>query len=480
MNKTVLFLINGLGIEHSDSCDIYSKEVMPVMDECAVSEMFTQIESSAFDYTTGYQIFSTGSTDALAFPFIDKIVDENAWSKNPVFQKLSSSLQTDNSGNLHIFCFLDSPRINDHLKNFITALAIPNKKVFVHPIMTNPTLEGYKSISKTLAKMNYESSEVMTVGMVFGKNLLDATNHLNEFNDLGRMFFRGNGEKWSDVEQKINSLQSFKIVPTDSKTFCVNDQFALQSNDTIFFYNYDNIDCSKFVEMLINPPAFFNSKVQPGTLHFYSLFPLTNTQNVENLYGNVTSEFSMAKALKQYGIKALVLVDQANLSSVNYMINGLSPTSDGTVDYALTDSGILFQKEQMRAILANPQYSLIVINHRIDTYSDETSIKQAMKQIDDNLAVMKELCKDQYTLVISSLFGIKKEIMMANGQKETVNFSNVLPVIIIDSKINRKQTVLARGSLYSLLATIIKFVNPEAKVDSLLKKKGFLQSILYK
>lgn len=480
MNKVVLFLINGLGIEHSDSCDIYSKEVMPVMDECAVSEMFTQIESSAFDYTTGYQIFSTGSTDALAFPFVDKIVDENSWSQNPLFQNLSSSLQAESSGNLHILCFLDSPRINEHLKNFITALAIPNKKVFVHPIMTNPTLEGYKNISKTLAKMNYESFGNMKVGMVFGKNLLDANNHLNEFNDLGRMFFRGSGEKWSDVDQKINSLLSFKISPADSKVFCVNDQFALQSNDTILFYNYDDVDCSKFVELLNNPPVFFNSKVQPGSLHFYSLFPLANTQNVVNLYGNVTAEFSMAKALKQYGMKALVLIDQANLNSVNYMINGLSPTSDGTVDYALTDSGILFQKEQMQAVLSNPQYPFIVINHRIDLYSDETSMKQAMKQIDDNLAMIKEICKDQYTLVISSLYGIKKEINMANGHRETVNFSNVLPAIIVDPKINKKQTIFARGSLYSLLGTIIKLANPEAKVDSLLKKKGFLQSILYK
>ena len=68
MNKTVLFLINGLGIEHGDSCDIYSKEVMPVMDDAAIHECFSQIESKAVDYTTGYQIFSTGSVDALAFP----------------------------------------------------------------------------------------------------------------------------------------------------------------------------------------------------------------------------------------------------------------------------------------------------------------------------------------------------------------------------------------------------------------------------
>ena len=410
------------------------------------------------------------------------MVDDNLWGQNPVFQKLMSSLQAEGSGKLHILCFLDSPRISDHLKNFVSSLNIPNKQVFIHPIMTNPTIDSYKAIAKTLSKITYESPSNVKIGMVFGKNILDPSAHLNEFNDLGRMFFRGSGEKWTDSQQKIDSLISFNTLPNEAKVFCVNDQFGLQSNDTIFFYNYDGVDCSKFVETLMNPPMFFNSQVQAGSLHFYSLFPLLNTPNVEKLYDNVTSEFSMAKALKQYGIKALILVDQANLGTTNFMVNGLSSSNEGVVDYALTDSGILFQKEQMQAILANPQYSLIVINHRIDQYTDEASMKQAMKQIDDNLAMMKELCADKYSLVVSSLFGIKREIMLEKGVSATVDFSTMLPVIIIDSKIDKAKIMMGRGSLYSLLGTVVKLVNPDAKVDSLIKpkKKSFLHSLLYK
>ena len=479
MKKTVLFLINGLGIEHKDSCDMYSKDVMPVMDQCSISEFFTTVDSKAFNYTTGYQILSTGNTDALSFPFVDKVVDENTWNQSPVYQSLSTALQNPNSGKLHIFCFLDSVRISDHLKSFVTSLNT-NKTIFIHPIMTSPMMDGYKSIAKTLYKFNYESLPNMKLGVVFGKNLLLGEERLNEFNDLGRMLFRGSGERWKDTDQKIGSLQTFKILPNNAKAFCVNDGFGLATNDIILFYNYDEVDCSKFVELINNPPSFFNSQVTPGTLAYYSLFPLQNTVSVQNIYGNVTSEYSMSGALKQIGAKALVLIDQENLATANYMINGLSPTGDGTVEYALTDSGLLFNQEQMKSVIENEKYQLIVINHRIDQYNDELSMKQAMTQIDQNLNFIKELCQDKYSLVISSLFGVKKEILSATQKEELVDFSNTVPVIIVDSSYSKRNYSMGYGNLYTLLGTIIKLISPEAKVNSVLRKKGFLHKMLFK
>ena len=479
MKKTVLFLINGLGIEHKDSCDMYTKDVMPVMDQCSISEFFTTVDTKAFNYTTGYQILSTGNADALSFPFVDKVVDENIWNQSPTFQNLSMALQNPNSVKLHIFCFLDSARISDHLKSFVTSINT-NKTIFVHPIMTNPTMDGYKSIAKTLYKLNYESLPNMKIGVVFGKNLLLGEERLNEFNDLGRMLFRGNGERWKDTDQKIGSLQTFKILPNNAKAFCVNDQFSLETNDIILFYNYDEVDCSKFMNLMNNPPAFFNSQVTPGTLTYYSLFPLHNTAGVQNIYGNVTSEYSMSNALKQIDAKALVLVDQENLSVVNYMINGLSPTGDGTVEYALTDSGLLFNQEQMKSVLDNDKYQLIVINHRMDQYNDEVSMKQVMTQVDQNLAFVKDYCQDKYSLVISSLFGVKKEILSATQKEELVDFSNTVPVIIIDSSYSKRNYVTGYGTLYTILGTVIKLISPEAKVNSLLRKKGFLRKLLSK
>lgn len=478
MNKTVLFLINGLGIEHRESCDIYSKEVMPTMDECSITEYFAGIQSPAFDYITGYQIFSTGSTDALAFPFIDKIVDENAWSQNQVHQSLVTSLAQPDSSGIHVFCFIDSNKIAGHLNSFLTSLNVTENTIFVHPILTDQSIEDYKKLMKVLQKINYELLPNTKVGMVFGKNLLFPTEGLlNEFNDVGRMLIRGSGEKWSNIDQKLESLYSFKTEPCNAKAFCVNDQFALKTNDTIIFYGYEDVDCSKFVELITNPPSFFNSEVVPGSLHFYSLFPLKNTP-VPNLYPSVVSEFSFSKALKQFGLNGLVLVDQENLNTVNFMINGLSPTGDNVIDYALTDSGILFNEQQLQSVLNNDKYQVIVMNHRIDQYMDATTLKQALTQIDQSLNLVKRLCDGNHTLVVSSLFGMKKTITLDNGKEGIVDFSGRVPVIIIDSRYNKNEYSIIPGNLYTLCSTVIKLAKPDAKVNSMLRKKGFLEKLL--
>ena len=61
MKKTVLFLINGFGIEKKDSYSIYDAKALPTLDEMMNNNLYTSLESNASDYTTGYQLFSTGT-----------------------------------------------------------------------------------------------------------------------------------------------------------------------------------------------------------------------------------------------------------------------------------------------------------------------------------------------------------------------------------------------------------------------------------
>ena len=134
----------------------------------------------------------------------------------------------------------------------------------------------------------------------------------------------------------------------------------------------------------------------------------------------------------------------------------------------------------MNGIIENEKYQLIIINQRIDQYSDEASMKQALTQIDQNLNSIKEICADKYSLVVSSLFGIKKEILSQNQKEVLVDFSNTVPLIIIDSSYKKRDYVMTYGNLYTLLGTVLKLISPEAKVTSVLKKKGFLHKMLFK
>ena len=207
---------------------------------------------------------------------------------------------------------------------------------------------------------------------------------------------------------------------------------------------------------------------------------LKTTLKISHLYEPLSSETSMAKALEQAGLTALVLADQENINLIYYMANGLTMKApNDKVKFAVTDNGILFSQEKMSTIINDPNYQVIIINHRVDQCTSIEELQNKLTQIDQNLAMIKDLCWEKYTLIISSLFGIKKEISHAN-QSELVNFSGSVPVILVDKRYDKSLYKLGFGSIYTLLGTAIRCANPEKKFPTLLKKKDFLTRLLFK
>lgn len=480
MNKTVLFLINGLGIEKADSCNVYNEQLMPNMDQLINEHLFTSIATDTRDYNSGYQIFSMGNTDPLGYSFLENLIEENKFGESPNFNTFKNSLHSLD-GTIHVFCLLDNERVVEHLKGFIRALEIdPNKKVFVHVVFPQKLLDDYKRLIKVLNKLNYDSLTQIKIGMIFGLGIIEQPEKSNELLDLGRMFFRGTGERWNELDKKLETLWGMKIVPREVKGFCVTEGFSLHDNDMIFIFNYEGIVCDRLLQLISNPPMSITHSVNSQTLRFQSLFPLRTTMQIPYLYEPLSSETSMAKALEQAGLTALVLADQENINLIYYMANGLTMKApNDKVKFAVTDNGILFSQEKMSAIINDPNYQVIVINHRIDQATSVEELQAKLSQIDQNLAMVKGLCWEKYTLIVSSLFGIKKELSLGN-RIGLVNFSGSVPVILVDKRYDKSLYKLSFGSIYTLLGTSIRCANPEMKFPTLLKKKDFLTRLLFK
>ena len=188
----------------------------------------------------------------------------------------------------------------------------------------------------------------------------------------------------------------------------------------------------------------------------------------------------MAKAMQQIGATTLVLTDKANINMVNFMANGLSNNSNSHIKYVLNDNGIMFMQQQMAALINDPSYQLIIINHNINNFDDIDSLKNELNKIDNNLSMILGLCQDKVPLIVSSLYGMKKEISINDTKKDLVDFSGKVPVIIVDSKINKRKVAVTTGDSYSIFSTCLKFIKPELKVSSLIRQKGLLESVIKK
>lgn len=480
MNKTVLFLMNGLGIERKDSYNIYSSEIMPNLDCLTKKELFTSVNSPALNLEDAYKYFSIGTLSPLAMPYIDNLLENNTLNQNPKFDSFHQAV-FHNQGNIHFFCFIENEKTYDTVRNFIQAIDPDNqKKIYIHFVLSQTSESDYISISKILSRFQFGLPANVERGFVLGQSILENSEKINERTDFVRMFYRGVGEIWKDVDTKLNSLYSLHINPNEAKAFYINSNFTLGEDDLLFFFNYEHYDFEHLINLIKSPNLFITNQFDVSKIKYYSLFPLKNKETTNYLYEDIISDISLAKAMEQIGGTSLVLTDKKNINMVNYMCNGLSNSSNSHVKYVLTDNGILYHKEQMRLLIDDPSYQLIIINHDISELEDEISIKQELQKIDQNLGMIVDLCKDKYPLLISSLYGVNKEIIVKDNKKELVNFSGIVPAVFIDSNVDKKNYRLVAGDTYTLLTTCLKVIKPELKVNSLLRKKSLVETILFK
>ena len=61
--RTVLFLINGFGIETKDSYGVYDAAIMPNFDKLAQKYMFSKLESNVFNTVDGFRSMSLEMND---------------------------------------------------------------------------------------------------------------------------------------------------------------------------------------------------------------------------------------------------------------------------------------------------------------------------------------------------------------------------------------------------------------------------------
>ena len=110
MKKTVLFLMNGFGVEQVDSYSIYSDTLMPNLASYIKDYLFSPIESKYINMDDGFLGFSTGSKLPLSYTLMDRVYNDYSTSKN--FNFFIQNIKPD--GRLHLFCYVESDRILEH------------------------------------------------------------------------------------------------------------------------------------------------------------------------------------------------------------------------------------------------------------------------------------------------------------------------------------------------------------------------------
>ena len=463
MKKTVLFLMNGFGIEQLDSYSIYNAKLMPNLDSYTKNHLFAAISTPSYNLVSGYRVFSTGSKYPLSCSLIDSYIDKFETNQNLMFYL--NSIKPE--GKIHLFLSLENEKSIEHLRAFLKFIRSKKQnKIFIHLVLTGDNIDNYKEVERLINKIVYELVDCK-LGIIVGINSLNAVNLLAFMN----MFQNEVGEKWREVSKKISSLVSLKTEPKNVKEFFLNEGFKFDVNDSIFFFNYEQTDMTNFVN---------NISKLTNTDTYFSLFPLTGIKYP--MFAYPKSGISMVNYLEKINAKALVLADSSSMRVINYYCCGLQSVVSPRISFAKTDNDLLLNQENIKAIIRDSDYDLIMIDFRIDDAKNVDELNKKLSKLDGILRYIHDFCvENKISLFISSLYGMQKEIPVDNFTRAFINFAGKVPFVVIDPVFNKANFSLGLGDIHTLADTVYTNINSKHNGgDVLIKRKNPLLKMLKK
>lgn len=474
MKKNILFLINGFGIESASSYNVYSNTLMPNLDKLTRTSLFGTLSNKNYDYLTGYRTLSVGTEEPLTSTLVERTLENNGFNTNKSLSSIFDYLE-ENNIKLHIFFYYENDKSIDQLLLFLRDISERNIKILVHVILMGKWMSRYANIEKNLNKLNYEYDNIK-IGIITGINNLSNTESAKE---IVKALTTSLGEKWKDIGKRINVFIKNKTRPDDARTFVVGDNFKLENNTYMLFFNYSKSNITTFINELNNQK--YSTLLDIKTVKSLSLFPLVSTPQIPHLFNYPISSKYMINSLKELNAKCVIYDNKEKCSYINYFMSGLRNIVDSSVEYMASDNDFLYNVENVKKIIKTSNKDLIILNYEIDSCKNIKELETRLNSIDTIIGgITSTIIENNYTLYISSLYGLEKDLINDKLEMCSIDFSLKVPLIIVDKLYKSNSYSLRDGNIYDLANTIYKNINDKYKVHSLIKKKASFLSMLYK
>ena len=481
MKKSVLFLINGLGIEKKESYSIAIDQCMPNLSKTKETSYFTTAIIDSVEYRSAYESFFLGDTYRSEVDYINENILNDNVINNQTFINIKNSLANETS-KLHVFLEPTNDKIVDSVNKLVTMLGLgTDRKVFLHLLLTQQTVNEYKKLITIVNYIKYHIDEHITVGFIIGKeNITDeVTKEQNDY--LKKMFFACSCERWSETDKKLISLQESNIRPCVAPGFCATNDCKIENGDTILFFNTRRTNYDKFINVIKNN-AVDMLKTDQVSIPFYSIIRLDTKHNIIPLAENIKYNNTLADMLQKAGKKCLIITEERNLNLVNLLANGLNPINNPNIQFMKLDYNYLMNINNIVNIIDGSQFDLIIFDFHMDVSRTINDLKNQLAVIDVCLGHVATTCVNKHSLFITSLYGIKKDIPLADYNSEivTIDYELQIPIFFFDYTYPRSKYMLAPGETNDILKSALKCIWNTSEIDSLVRVKGLLSGLFRK
>ena len=480
MKKSILFLINGLGIERPGSYSISINQCMPNLAKIKETSYYTSAVINSFEYRQAYEYFFIGDSYQKELEYIKSNFLETDLTTNQNFQIFKNQL-TNAGKKIHIFVEPKGDKIIDEINDFIRKLELTaNKEIYLHLILPQQTLEEYTKLINIVNFIKYHLHQNTTLGFIIGRDFIKDELTKDDLDYTKKMFFYCSCERWTDTEIKLKNLQQSQILPCNVQGFCATNSCTIEKGDTIIFFNTKRTNYDKYIKSIIDnsKTVFQTEELQ---LNIYSLIQLDTKYNIKSFMNNIEYDTSLSKTLEKTNKKALIITSNENIPLVNFLANGMNYINNPRIQFMNLDINYLSNKENINQLLNQTDYDLIIIDNHMDVSKTINDLKAQLEKIDTPLGLIAEASENKNSLFITSLYGIKKELPLApyNTEMVTIDYAMEIPIFFFDYTYPRSKYTLRPGETNDILNTAIKCLDETQNIPSLIVKKG-LFNILFK
>ena len=477
MKKSVIFLINGLGIERAGSYSISIDQTMPNLSRTKETSYFTTAITSSLEYKSAYQRFFLGDTSALELDYIKNTILNEDLKNNITYQNLSNDIAIENT-KVHMFVEPKSEGVVDKINDLVNTFSLAkDKKVYLHLLLTQQTVAEYDKLISIINYIKFHLNEHITVGFVIGKESLSDQITPEQLDFIKKLFFYCSAERWTNTEYKLQDLKSNNIRPCEIQGFCTTNQCYISNNDTIMFFNTNGVNYDNIISSIMDSaPGIFK---EDSKLHYYSLIKLDTKYNIPCFKENVEYDSSLSSKLQRNNKKALILTDNENMGLVNFYANGLNPVNNPIISFMNKDDN-LYNKDYINNLINATDYDLFIFDYHMDVSSTINNLKNQLSKLDIIIGHLADACVNKNSLFVTSLYGLKKELPVAdyNMEKVLIDYEMQIPIFFFDYTYPRSKYDLFPGETNDILDSALKCITDDPTIDSLIRTKTVVGSLL--
>ena len=477
MKKSIIFLINGLGIEKPGSYSISLDQDMPNLCRTKETSFFTTAITNSLEYRSAYQQFFMGDTYKMELDYIKENILNNNLVNNPVYQSFASNVSKQEP-KLHIFLEPTTEMVVEQINELVSNLNLPkNKKVYIHLLLPQLTVNDYNKLTEIINYIKYHIDERINVGFVIGKEYLSEKLTVDEKKQMCKLLFYCSAERWIRTEEKLQSLKEQNIIPCKAAGFCANNDCYIQNNDTILFFNTRREDYDKFITSIYGNAQEVIKNAQIN-IPVYSLLKLYSQYNINSFAENINYENSLSNNLQKYNKKALILTSREHVKLINFYANGLNQVNNPNIVFMILDES-LYDYNTVVNIIDNSDYDLIIFDYFMDTSSTINNLKIGLRNIDKVLGNVVVCSENKHSLFITSLFGLKKELPLAdyNSEKVLLDYEMQIPIFFFDYTYPASKYNLFPGDTNLILSSALWCLTKDPHIESLIRQKGLLKNL---